>query len=80
MARQLESRLDRLQVDAIDLYLAHEFDPDVAPEEVVGTFEGLAATKLIKAWGVSNYDADQLRTTWTSELRPSCRTRTRCSN
>jgi aryl-alcohol dehydrogenase-like predicted oxidoreductase len=63
MARQLESSLDRLQVDAIDLYLAHEFDPDVAPEEVVGTFEGLAATKLIRAWGVSNYDADQLRTT-----------------
>jgi aryl-alcohol dehydrogenase-like predicted oxidoreductase len=63
LARQLESSLDRLGVDAIDLYLAHEFDPDVAPEEVVGTFEGLAATKLIKTWGVSNYDADQLRTT-----------------
>ena len=61
LARQLESSLDRLRVDAIDLYLAHEFDPDVATEEVVGTFEGLVATKLIKAWGVSNYDADQLR-------------------
>jgi aryl-alcohol dehydrogenase-like predicted oxidoreductase len=63
MARQLESSLDRLRVDAIDLYLAHEFDPEVAVEEVVGTFEGLAATKLIKAWGVSNYDTDQLRAT-----------------
>jgi aryl-alcohol dehydrogenase-like predicted oxidoreductase len=63
IARQLESSLDRLRVDAIDLYLAHEFDPDVPPEEVVGTFEGLAGTKLIRTWGVSNYGADQLRTT-----------------
>jgi aryl-alcohol dehydrogenase-like predicted oxidoreductase len=62
IARQLESSLDRLRVDAIDLYLAHEFDPDVPPEEVVGTFEGLAGTKLIRTWGVSNYGADQLRT------------------
>ena len=29
IARQLESSLERLGVDHVDLYLAHEFDPDV---------------------------------------------------
>lgn len=60
VARQLESSLDRLRVDAVDLYLAHEFDPDTPPDELVGTFEGLRDLGLIKAWGVSNFDAAQL--------------------
>ena len=42
-ARQLESSLERLGVDRVDVYLAHEFDPDVPANELVGTFEGLAS-------------------------------------
>jgi 1-deoxyxylulose-5-phosphate synthase len=61
MTRQLESSLDRLGVDSIDLYLAHEFDPDTPLAETVATFEGLRDIGLIKAWGVSNFDAAQLR-------------------
>jgi 1-deoxyxylulose-5-phosphate synthase len=61
MARQLESSLERLGVDRVDVYLAHEFDPDVPANELVGTFEGLVGISLIKAWGVSNFDAEQLR-------------------
>jgi len=61
MTRQLESSLDRLRVDAVDLYLAHDFDPDTPLEETAGTFEGLREIGLIKAWGVSNFDAAQLR-------------------
>jgi aryl-alcohol dehydrogenase-like predicted oxidoreductase len=61
MGRQLSSSLDRLGVDYVDLFLAHEFDPDVPVEELAGTFAGLLDTKLIRAWGVSNFDADQLR-------------------
>jgi aryl-alcohol dehydrogenase-like predicted oxidoreductase len=60
ISRQIESSLDRLGVDAVDLYLAHEFDPDVPVEETVATFEGLIQLKLIKAYGVSNFDAKQL--------------------
>lgn len=60
MARQLESSLDRLGVDAIDVYLAHEFDPETQLQELVATFEGLRDIGLIKAWGVSNFDFDQL--------------------
>jgi aryl-alcohol dehydrogenase-like predicted oxidoreductase len=60
MTRQIESSLDRLGVDAVDLYLAHEFDPDVPVEETVATFEGLIQLRLVKAYGVSNFDAKQL--------------------
>jgi aryl-alcohol dehydrogenase-like predicted oxidoreductase len=61
VARQLESSLDRLGVANVDVYLAHEFDPDVPLEELVATFDGLVGLGLIKAWGVSNFNAEQLR-------------------
>jgi len=60
ISRQIESSLDRLGVDAVDLYLAHDFDPDVPVEETVATFDGLIQLRLIKAYGVSNFDAEQL--------------------
>jgi aryl-alcohol dehydrogenase-like predicted oxidoreductase len=63
MSRQIESSLDRLGVAGVDLYLAHAFDPDVPVDETVATFEGLIRLKLIKAFGVSNFDAKQLGAT-----------------
>jgi aryl-alcohol dehydrogenase-like predicted oxidoreductase len=60
MGRQLSSSLDRLGVDQIDLFLAHAFDPDVPADELAGTFELLRDTQLIKAWGVSNFNGEQL--------------------
>ncbi|HEY5659791.1 MAG TPA: aldo/keto reductase [Gaiellaceae bacterium] len=61
MTRQLESSLDRLGVDYIDVYLAHDFDAETPLDELVGTFEGLRELGLIKSWGVSNFDGGQLR-------------------
>jgi aryl-alcohol dehydrogenase-like predicted oxidoreductase len=61
ITRQLESSLDRLGVDYVDAYLAHEFDPDTPLEETVATFESLREIGLVRAWGVSNVDAEQLR-------------------
>jgi aryl-alcohol dehydrogenase-like predicted oxidoreductase len=63
ITRQLESSLDRLGVEHVDLYLAHAFDPDTPLEETIATFEGLVQLGLIKSYGVSNFDADQLRAT-----------------
>jgi aryl-alcohol dehydrogenase-like predicted oxidoreductase len=63
IVRQLESSLDRLGLEAVDLYLAHDFDPDVPLEETVATFDGLIQLKLIKAYGVSNFGAEQLGAT-----------------
>jgi aryl-alcohol dehydrogenase-like predicted oxidoreductase len=59
--RQLESSLERLGVDRVDLYLAHEPDAEVPIARTIETFEALQAEGLIGAWGLSNYDADGLR-------------------
>jgi aryl-alcohol dehydrogenase-like predicted oxidoreductase len=61
MTRQLESSLERLGVDRVDVYLAHAFDREVPAQELAGTFEGLIGVGLIRSWGVSNFDADELR-------------------
>jgi aryl-alcohol dehydrogenase-like predicted oxidoreductase len=58
--RQLQSSLRRLGVDTVDLYLAHEFDPDVPLAETCGAFESLQIAGKIGAYGVSNFDAVQL--------------------
>ena len=53
--RQLHSSLERLGVDHVDLYLAHEKDVDVPLAETVACFEELRTEGLIGAWGLSNF-------------------------
>ena len=60
VARQLRMSLDRLGVDRVELYLAHEYDPDVPLAETAGAFAAAQADGLIGAYGVSNFDAAQL--------------------
>jgi aryl-alcohol dehydrogenase-like predicted oxidoreductase len=60
IARQLRSSLDRLGVDRVDLYLAHDYDPAVPLAETLGAFGAARADGLIRAYGVSNFDARQL--------------------
>ncbi|HEY3734838.1 MAG TPA: aldo/keto reductase [Streptosporangiaceae bacterium] len=60
IARQLRASLDRLGVDQVELYLAHEFDPDVSLVESFGSLELARAEGMIQAYGVSNFDAAQL--------------------
>jgi aryl-alcohol dehydrogenase-like predicted oxidoreductase len=60
IARQLRSSLDRLGVDRVDLYLAHDYDPAVPLAESLGAFRAAEADGLIGAYGVSNFDARQL--------------------
>jgi aryl-alcohol dehydrogenase-like predicted oxidoreductase len=59
--RQVEASLRRLGVERVDLYLAHEWDPDVPVAEVAGVFEELAAAGKIGAYGLSNVGGGQLR-------------------
>ena len=61
MMRQIESSLGRLGVDHVDVYLAHTFDPHTPVEETAATFESLVELDLIRSWGLSNVDGDQLR-------------------
>jgi aryl-alcohol dehydrogenase-like predicted oxidoreductase len=60
--RQIRASLERLGVDRVDYYLAHEPDPDVPLEETIACFESLRDDGLIAAWGLSNYGVDELRT------------------
>src|SRR4051794_12009553 len=59
--RCVEASLDRLGVDRIDLYLAHDRDAETPLAETVRAFEELVAEGTIGAWGLSNHDAAALR-------------------
>jgi aryl-alcohol dehydrogenase-like predicted oxidoreductase len=58
--RQLDSSLERLGVERVDLYLAHDFDPDTPLDETIGAFAAAQTAGTIRAYGVSNFDANQL--------------------
>ena len=58
--RQIETSLERLGVDRVDLYLAHEFDPDVPLRETIRAFGELADGGLVGAYGLSNFNARQV--------------------
>jgi aryl-alcohol dehydrogenase-like predicted oxidoreductase len=58
--RRLAASLERLGTARVELYLAHEYDPDVPLEDTFGAFEAARADGRIGAYGVSNFDADQL--------------------
>jgi aryl-alcohol dehydrogenase-like predicted oxidoreductase len=60
IGRQLRASLDRLGVERVELYLAHDFDPDVPLPESLRAFEDARDDGMIRAYGVSNFDAAQL--------------------
>src|SRR5215831_9472848 len=60
IARQLRMSLERLGVDHVELYLAHEFDPDVPLADSFGALDQAQAEGTIGAYGVSNFGAAQL--------------------
>lgn len=51
--------LARLRTDTLDLYLYH-WRGNVPLDETVATLEELVAEGLIRRWGVSNFDVDDL--------------------
>ncbi|MGH3070926.1 MAG: aldo/keto reductase [Gaiellaceae bacterium] len=58
--RQLESSLERLGVESVHLYLAHEMDPATPVVETIGAFEELVERGKLRAYGGSNVDAPWL--------------------
>jgi aryl-alcohol dehydrogenase-like predicted oxidoreductase len=59
--RQVETSLERLGLDRIDLYLTHEPDPETPVAETHATFQALLERGTIGSWGVSNVGAGDLR-------------------
>ncbi len=55
-----EGSLARLRTDYLDLYLLHSPVPSRYLSGVVAKFEQLRAVGKIRAWGVSNFNVDQM--------------------
>ena len=52
--RQLDLSLVRFGLDSVDLYLAHEEDPETPLEETIDVFEEFVDRGKIRAYGLSN--------------------------
>jgi 1-deoxyxylulose-5-phosphate synthase len=58
--RQIETSLERLGVDRVDVYLAHEYDTETPYADSARAFERLVEEGTIGAYGLSNFDAPQV--------------------
>jgi aryl-alcohol dehydrogenase-like predicted oxidoreductase len=58
--REVERSLTRLKTGYIDLYYMHKPDAETPLAESVQTFDELLSAGKIRAWGVSNFSAEQL--------------------
>lgn len=56
-----EESLQRLQIEAIDLYYQHRVDPDVPIEEVAGAVQDLIREGKVKHWGLSEAGVQTIR-------------------
>lgn len=61
LVSRCEASLKRLGQETIDLALLHVYDPLTPLEEVAGTLEQLRSQGKVRAIGVSNHSAGQLR-------------------
>lgn len=57
----VEASLKRLGTDVIDLYQAHQDDPETPLEETLETFASLIRQGKVRAIGASNYTAPRLK-------------------
>jgi aryl-alcohol dehydrogenase-like predicted oxidoreductase len=58
--RGIEASLERLGIDRVDLYYAHQDDPGTPLEETLAAFQSLIEHGLISHVGASNYSAERL--------------------
>jgi aryl-alcohol dehydrogenase-like predicted oxidoreductase len=58
--RQLDSSLERLGVDHVDMYVIHDWDGDTPIAETLGALDGLVRAGKVRAIAASNVSAEQL--------------------
>lgn len=61
IAAACDASLQRLGVEAIDLYFAHQDDEDVPQADVLGAFARLVEAGKVRALGASNFHAARLK-------------------
>jgi aryl-alcohol dehydrogenase-like predicted oxidoreductase len=65
----VDASLKRLRTDWIDLYQMHETDPNTPIEETLGALEELKLAGKIRAYGCSNFPAEEMRAAQAAALR-----------
>jgi aryl-alcohol dehydrogenase-like predicted oxidoreductase len=58
--RQIDTSLERLGLERVPCYMAHEWDPDVPAEETLSAFDELVRAGKVGAVGASNWNGDRL--------------------
>jgi 1-deoxyxylulose-5-phosphate synthase len=58
--RQIDTSLERLGLERVPIYLAHEFDPETPVEDTLGAFDELVRAGKVGAVGASNFSGEQL--------------------
>ena len=61
IAKQIDTSLERLQTDYVDLYQAHRFDPDVPIEETIEAFQQVVASGKARFLGFSEWTPEQIQ-------------------
>jgi aryl-alcohol dehydrogenase-like predicted oxidoreductase len=61
IAAAAEASLQRLGIDTIDLYFAHQDDEDVVQADVLAAFDTLIKAGKVRALGASNFHAARLK-------------------
>lgn len=66
--QQVEDTLRRLKTDHLDLYYAHQPDPDTPLAETAGVFDDLITQGKIRYWALSNHPAHRVvESLWKAE-------------
>jgi diketogulonate reductase-like aldo/keto reductase len=73
MRRACERSLARLRIDSLDLYLLH-WRGRIPLAETVAAFQELVREGLIRRFGVSNFDVDDMEALWTVPGGADCAT------
>lgn len=60
MTESLNASLKRMDVDYLDIYYCHRYDPDTPVEEVVSTMNTFVQQGKILYWGTSEWEASQI--------------------
>lgn len=71
LERSLDASLRALKTDYLDLYLYH-WRGSTPLEETVATLENMVAKGKIAAWGVSNFDLEDMQELWQTPNGANC--------
>lgn len=59
--RAFDESMKRLEMDYVDIYYAHRYDPEVSMEEIVRTFNSLIQSGRIHYWATSEWPLSALQ-------------------